>query len=124
VLGVEFALEFHRQATDNIERYRHRRRRCRTVSSVAMDAADYRFPDEKLVLYFFNPFGREVMQAVLRNLANSIERNPREVWVVMVYPELAELLDGAGYLRLYKTSSRYRIYRLAHATAPPGSPRG
>jgi hypothetical protein len=76
-----------------------------------MNARDYIFPDENLVLYFFNPFGEEVMRALLDRLDASIARCPRNVFVVMVYPEHASVIETISRLRLYKQLRRCRIYR-------------
>ncbi len=57
VCGIELRKELHHQANSNF-------RQCRnvngcTMESVNLDAAEYEIPNEKLVLFFFNPFGRD-----------------------------------------------------------------
>ena len=46
------------------------------------DAAEFKFPQEPLVLYFYNPFGPEVLRQVLDNLANSLKTHPRDCFIV------------------------------------------
>lgn len=113
--GIEFALELHRQAEQNISRYRHARQRCTELESINLDASEYRFPDGKLILYLYNPFGPEVLRKVLTNLEESIAQQPRHVIVVMVNPELASVTDSMPFLRLYFQTQRFRIYQTADA---------
>ena len=94
VMGVEFSGDLHDEAQANIGTYRHRLQRCGAIEAVHADAAAFEFPDEKLVIYMFNPFGPEVMRAMLANLERSLERSPRHVVVVMLWPERAEWWRG------------------------------
>jgi hypothetical protein len=111
VQGVEFALELHEDAERNIGLYRHRSRRCSVVESLHLNARDFRFPNENQVLFFFNPFAPAVMSEVLAHLAASLERNPREVYVMLVFPELAPLFAATSCLRIYQKARRYHIYQ-------------
>jgi Methyltransferase domain len=111
ILGVEFATELHRCALENIERYRSAKQRCHQVESVNIDAVDYQFPDENLVVYLFNPFGPTVFEKVLNNLKRSLDAHPRHMVIVLIYPELAPVLDSLSWLRNYQTTARYHIYQ-------------
>jgi hypothetical protein len=111
IQGVEFAVELHRLAEHNISRCRNARRKCRKVRSLLLDAADYTFPPGNLVLYFFNPFGHEVMEEVLQRLDASLKDEPRQAIVVMVYPDFAFLLDQRPHFHLYRETRRCRTYR-------------
>ena len=110
VEGVEFALELHQAAMENIRRYRHSRQRCRRIESVNLDAADYVFPRDNLVVYLFNPFGANVMEKVMSNLAASIQEHSRHVIMVFVWPELAPLADQAPWLELHSKARHHRMY--------------
>lgn len=109
--GVEFAVELHRLAEQNIARYRSPKRRCPRIDSINVNAVDYRFPDESLVLYFFNPFGPAVMKTVLSNLEQSLERHPRDVFLVLCYPELAPVVSAASFLRPVEETRSFVLYR-------------
>ena len=117
VVGVEFALELHESALQNIGGYRSRQQQCRRIESVNLDAADYEFPRDNLVVYLFNPFSATVMERVLSNLATSIQEHPRHVILVIVWPELASLADRMPWLELHSRArhhhaySDYRIYQ-------------
>lgn len=68
ILGVEFSPTLHRQACENIRNFRRHRR---SIQSIYQNVADFRFPDDPLVLYMFNPFGAATMQLVLDHLESS-----------------------------------------------------
>jgi cyclopropane fatty-acyl-phospholipid synthase-like methyltransferase len=111
IQGVEFAAELHRKAQQNISRYRHSARRCADIESVHSGASEFRFPEGKLVLYLFNPFGPEVLTKVLANLEASLAQNPRHVVVVILNPEFASVADSTPYLHLYSQTRRFRVYQ-------------
>jgi hypothetical protein len=113
IRGLEFALQLHHQAERNISSYRNARQRCTDLESINVDASEYLFPDGKLVLYLFNPFGPEVLKKVLSNLGMSIARDPRHVIVVMTNPESAFVTEAMPFLRLYLQTRRFQIYQSA-----------
>jgi SAM-dependent methyltransferase len=113
ILGIEFAAELNDRAARNIASYRHRRQRCREIESLRMDAVDFRFPDGNLVLYFFNPFGPATMQRLLDRLEQSLDRNPRDVLVVTLFPEFDSLFTATRHFKLCRRMRRCHIYRTA-----------
>lgn len=115
IRGIEFALQLHRQAQQNISCYRHARQRCTDIESINLDASEYRFPDGKLILYLYNPFGPEVLRKVLTNLEESIAQQPRHIIVIMVNPEFAFVTDSMPFLHLHFQTRRFRIYQTANA---------
>ncbi|TWG96741.1 hypothetical protein L598_002500000490 [Mesorhizobium sp. J18] len=98
VIGVEFSQELDVIANRNILRYRPPNRRCGNVSSICVDAADFRFPPDRLVVFLYNPFGTGVLSRVLENLERTLHEHRREVWILYSNPVHADLLDGAGFL--------------------------
>ncbi len=111
VMGVEFSGDLHEEAKVNIGTYKHGRQLCGDIESVHADAATFEFPDEKLVIYMFNPFGPEVMRAMLANLERSLERSPRHVVVVMLWPERADVVAGMPWMKRYRETRRYHVYQ-------------
>ena len=111
--GVEFAKEFHDVATDNIRRYLRKPRPCENIHSLNLDAAEYLFPEGKIVLYFFSSFGPDLVALVLKNLTDSLRKNPREVILVSAAPHLSWLRDRLRQARLYHETSRYSIYQIS-----------
>ena len=113
VVGVEFSTALHHQALDNIARYRHGKRRCGPIEAVLANAAEYEFPDDKLVIYMFNPFGPEILGRMLANLERSLQRCPRHVVVLMLWPEHGEVVAREKWLTEYRRTRRYQMYQTA-----------
>jgi hypothetical protein len=114
ILGVEFATELHLETRQNILRYRHRKQRCHEIDSLNIHARDFSFPNENLILYLFNPFPAPVLEQVLRNLSASLERHCRDVFVILLFPELAHVVEAVPHLKICEKNRRYRIYRTAY----------
>lgn len=85
VIGVEVSPELaeHARAVLATRRNRHR---CRDVEIVVADVTQYRVPDDLTIAYFFRPFGDDTLAPVLRRIVESIDRNPRRVRLIYVWP--------------------------------------
>ena len=108
IVGVEFAVELHAAACQNIQRSGAG---LRPAESVNMDAADYVFPNDPLVIALYNPFGPEVLRKVLDNLNASAAAHPREIVLILLYPESASLIEADTRFHAYKKTRSYHIYR-------------
>jgi len=82
IIGVEFARELVEIARDNIRHFSDPSQKCRTLSVVEGDAAAYEFPEAPLVVYFYNPFSKDVFDIVFSNLVSSLEQQPRDCFVI------------------------------------------
>lgn len=109
IVGIEMREDLHQQANDNLRRFRRLKTRCRNVESVLANATHYDLPNEKIVVYLFNPFGGDVLLTVLRRLDESFEQHPREIVLVYVHPESRVLLKEMRYFHLYRETTRYYI---------------
>lgn len=115
VLGVEFAEELHNDAVMNIAQFPRSRMRCRDVECVLEDAV--RFdppPNENAVLYFFNPFGPRVFSDALMRIVESYRANPRRLYIVLVDPVLANMVDETGMFQPVRlmpyTQTKVRLF--------------
>jgi hypothetical protein len=76
IVGVEFVPKLCEIARKNFEV-------CRCQAEMhCMDATQYIFPDDPLVIYMFNPFSIDPMRKLAGNLERSLAANPRPVYVV------------------------------------------
>ena len=110
VIGVEFSNALHDDAVANLKRYKFPKRRCADIEPVHADAREFEFPNGNLVIYLFNPFGEEVMERMLENLKGSLERHPRHVIVVMLWPEHSDVVERMPIMRVYRKTRRHHIY--------------
>ena len=111
IRGVEFSPDLHRVACDNIRSYRSQTQKCKDIVSICQDAAEYKIPEEKAVLYLYNPFLAPVMAKVMSNLNESLLKNPREIYLIYYSPEARDTVDGSPVFRLIHQSSSYCVYR-------------
>jgi hypothetical protein len=122
IVGIELSSQLHRIASENIRRYRPASQPCTTFELKCMDVVDYTHGPEPLVLFLFDPFGRETLQRVVANLEASLQAKPREAYVVYVYPQFEDVLQGSSVLRRVREGgppwrpwSRYVVYAASPA---------
>ena len=108
VIGVEFSEKLCRQAEQNLTAAGSRRR-CGSVSVVNANAREFPVPDNVTVFFLFNPFGGETLRQVIRNVAESRQRNPRPVQLLVCNcSNLIELTGSASWLtRTYLAHSGF-----------------
>ena len=63
------------------------------------DAAEFTAYDHYSYIYMFNPFHRDVMEAVLQNIRESLRRTPRQLRIVYKNPTAEDLVLAAGFAR-------------------------
>jgi len=79
IRGVELLPELNQIAQQNIEKFSSPIQRCRDIEAACMDAAEFGFPQEPLVIFLFNPLPVEGLRKLVQNLEGSLWMNPREV---------------------------------------------
>jgi hypothetical protein len=82
IVGVEFARELVACSKRNIASFKTDWQRCRELSVVEADATQFAFPDAPLVIFFYNPFTRQVFDSVLGNIVESLKAKPRDCHIV------------------------------------------
>jgi SAM-dependent methyltransferase len=82
VHGVEFARELFDQSIHNIESFAALNPDATPIDVLNCDAADAAIPDGEIVFFFYNPFRKEVMQRVLRNIEDSYRDRPRKLYII------------------------------------------
>jgi SAM-dependent methyltransferase len=101
VVGVEFSPKLHEIAKKNIERLDSSTIRCRAIESVCEDATRFDIPADPAVLYFYNPFGIDVMRQVMGRVNDSLTRSKRDIFIVVTGGSpLADLAEEMGFTRL------------------------
>ena len=105
IIGAELVPELHAVAEKNIEAWSGEAQ----IESFCVDAREFVFPAEPLLVYLFNPLPEPALRVVMERLRRSVEAYPREVRVVYLNPILEHVLAEAG-LRRIDGSFRYAIY--------------
>lgn len=85
VIGVELSATLNQIALDNIGRTRSKLV-CTDVQIVTIDATQYQVPTEVTCVFLFNPFTGPVLQAVQRQIHDSLRQKPRPLRLVYMHP--------------------------------------
>ena len=122
IVGLELSPQLHKIAEENIKRYHPASQQCTTFALHCMNVVDYVYGPEPLVLFLFDPFGRETVAQRRRQSRGVPERTPREAFVVYIYPQFEDVLQSSGFLRKVKEGgprlrpwSRYVVYTASSA---------
>ena len=82
IVGVEFARELVNISQDNLLKFKASWQRTKKLEVVHADAAQYILPDGPLVIFLYNPFSKEVFEAVLQNTLTSLAQNYRDCYII------------------------------------------
>jgi SAM-dependent methyltransferase len=115
--GVEFSAELHAVAEKNVEAYRQATKSTCRFSLHCMDAVDFEFPDNDMVLFMYNPFSSEVMQPVAARLRDFVEKSDRDLFLLYRNPTCSDDFRALGLTRLESNES-FQIYRANRRLAP------
>jgi SAM-dependent methyltransferase len=122
VIGIEFASDLHALAQQNVKTYRNPNQACFQIEPLHIDATQYEFPLEPLLVYLFYPFGQAVMEPVIQNINRSLAEHPRDVILVYHNPVLSGVVESASQLRAYAHhtyfASPYAIFRSIPSSSP------
>lgn len=109
ILGVEVQAELHAIAEENLARLRENGSKI-DAYSICLDAREFTFPPDPLVVYLFNPFPDYVLAAVVANLGKSLDRDPRPVYIIYNAPFEQHIIEKAKFLRRIVQTHQYEIY--------------
>lgn len=111
IIGVEFMPEWHKVAQENIRKFGEANPSVPPIESVCMDARDFEFPAEPLVVYLFNSFPEPVFAGVMERLRRSVLANPRPVLVAYRYIEFEDLLQQCDWLEKIAGTEQWTVFR-------------
>ena len=100
----------HEQAAGNVRSFQSARAACTQIVAMHANAKAFVFPDTDLVLYLFNPFGRDTMRVVLDNLVASLRQHPRHLIVVLLWPRCEDMIASIPGMRLTRKTREYQIF--------------
>lgn len=87
ITGVELSPELAAIAEKNLKKLG-----ITNVKTVVSDAADFTDLDMYNYFYFFNPFPRAVMNAVIQNITASLHKRPRKLIIIYFNPEFHDVI--------------------------------
>jgi SAM-dependent methyltransferase len=110
VIGVELSEELSAVARANIAQVRDQLL-CQDVEIVTSDVLDYEVPDDVTVVFFYNPFRGRTFASVIQKLLESVDRRPRRMRVIYLFPTEFEHLQATGRFRLVRRARGWRPTR-------------
>lgn len=109
IIGVEFSSKLHKIAGQNIQTFCKNIQHKKNVFDLnLMDAADYAFPDGKLVIYMFNPFDEKIIYNILIKLSQRGQNT--QTRIVYFNPVFGKLIECAGYQLIKYKANKDNTY--------------
>jgi len=110
ILGVELLPALHQIAQENLSKYHGENQKCFQLKAICADAVQFAFPDEPMVLYLFHPLPEAGLARVIANLAQSLQMNPRAVYVLYHNPLWEHVLNESAALKKIGETHQYAMY--------------
>jgi SAM-dependent methyltransferase len=113
IVGIELSPQLLEVARENLARAHGFDVACRDVRLLRADARKRRMPRGELVVFLYNPFDAEALDAVLDRIEE--RAYARDVWLLYHTPVHADFVVRRGY-ETVATFSGAAAYRLSHAS--------
>lgn len=111
IVGIEYSEVLAAIAEKNISKYTNQMQQCREIACLCCDATEFNFPDEPSILYLFNPFQGEVMDKLIDNIEQSLDRRPRDLWIVYSTPWEHRKFRRSSRLKTVESNWDFCVYR-------------
>src|SRR6266700_5300154 len=89
--GVELSPKLYAIAQNNMARLQ-----IRHAELFCCNAAKFTALDDYTYLYFFNPFSHIVMEAVMKNVIESLQSRPRKLTIICIHPVCHDTILQTG----------------------------
>lgn len=119
IVGIELLPELHREALQNIARYKSATQRCFAIESHRGNARDIELPADPLVIYLFNPLPEPDLAFFISHLEDSLRQIPRSAYLIYHNPLLEHVLARSPLLHKIDGTHQYAIYASSAPSVPP-----
>ena len=102
ISGVDFSKELCAEATANLQVTKQLFPSL-NFSVITKDAMNFEIPADVDCIFLFNPFDVVIMGAVVYNIMESIQENPREMIVIYANPLYQDLFEEKGFEEVFHT---------------------
>ncbi len=110
VIGVELSEQLSSVARANMAQVRDQLL-CQDVEIVTSDVLDYQFPDDVTVVFLYNPFRGRTFASMIQKLLESVDRHPRRMRVIYLFPTEYDQMRSTGRFRLVRRAQGWRPTR-------------
>jgi len=112
VTGIEFSSELVEICKRNLEIFKKKTGSRTEFQVVNADASEYPIPPDANILFFSNPFTEVLTTKVIDNILASYEANPREMWILHLYPQGNHAFQKCPQLKLEYHAKDWFVYSL------------
>jgi SAM-dependent methyltransferase len=99
IIGVELSNELHKICLNNIRNFHDRKVKRSDITSVCEDATNFDLPKEPSVIFFFQPFNREIFTVVMDIIRRSLQKRFRHIIIVYYHPGFENHIGEPDFLR-------------------------
>ena len=100
ITGIDLSKQLCDQATKNLELIKNKIFGFK-YNVINNDAFYYHIPDDVDCIFLFNPFDEIILSAVVNNIFESLENNPRKIKIIYANPLHKEYFLKAGYSQIW-----------------------
>jgi SAM-dependent methyltransferase len=128
VRGIEFSAELCSIARQNVRLFMTKTGNDSQIEIVEEDVATCEIRDDDAIFFMYNAFGPVVIEAFLARLKASLERIPRDVWLIYSTPIHNDTIASHGTLDRWRDhefgGTHFTVYRALKggAAARPTAP--
>lgn len=105
IVGIDLAKELCDSSNQNINQVKSQFPTTH-FHVIQADATTFSGIDHIQTFFFFNPFGRSVMNLVVEQINQSILRNPRDIYIIYVNPLYVDCFIHNNYQVIYELRSK------------------
>jgi hypothetical protein len=103
VTGIEMNEQLHKKTLKNKADYLKKAKRGQgSIQVECRLAEEYEVKETENKFYFFNPFSIQIFIKVVNNILDSVERQPREIDIILYYP-------SAVYIHYLERNTSFKI---------------
>lgn len=114
--GIEFSANLCRIANDNIKIYQQKKKPKTKFEIIKIDASKYQFKDDESVFFMYNPFDYMILNKVLQNISESLQRRPRDIQIIYAYPVNRQYIEAFMNIKSVETLKIFEgdfiVYRI------------
>ena len=113
IIGVEYASMLVDVALDNIRKYNSASQKCKNLRVFESDATHFQPPSAPSVYFLYNPFGREVLEAVLRQIQRANAGPTHMNYLIYIGPRHRRCLEATSDWIIFADHGNWVVYRTA-----------
>jgi SAM-dependent methyltransferase len=113
VIGIEYDRVLHEVARRNVVSFESASKE--RIELLCLDATEFDFPVEPLVVFFHHPFDRPIFEIIVRRLEDAWRRSGQRISVIYFDPQCGDVFRSSPVFELHYESPPSSVNRVSHA---------